>query len=160
MLIYLERRESAHRRKINHVGLAVLAAVGSGAFTAMQAPTNAALAAHTGSIEASLISFIVGGLILLAPALIAGRKEHFSLRGVPAWEMLCGVYGCLYAWVAVVASPVLGVALLMASNMLGQLAGGAVIDWRGWFHSHKSHLGHRRLAGIICVAIGVLFVAL
>ena len=76
----------------------ILALIIAGGATAFQAPTNARLAAGLGSpVNAAFVSFAVGtvALGLLATALQT-RPDMASVRSLPAWAWVGGLYGCVF----------------------------------------------------------------
>lgn len=134
--------------------LAVLAA---GICLALQAPTNARLAAGSGSILfASLVSFTIGTAILLAIWLAAGRAIPNAMAGTPAWAWLGGFYGAVYVAVMAYAVPGLGVASALALAIAAQLVAALAIDGVGLFGLDLRPLSWARAAGISLVIAGVV----
>lgn len=137
----------------------------AGVVSAMQSPTNAALSRHVGSLEASFVNFSVG--LVAAFAALAVRCVRRGERPVPPrdalrrtrpWQYAGGVYGTVIVVAAVLATPVIGVGLLMACEMFGQLVGGMVIDGLGLLHTPRVRLDGWRLGGVLWIAVGIALV--
>jgi len=171
-------RSISSARKIRLALLALAAGMGS----AIQAPTNTALAGITGNIEASFFSFL-GGVIFFAVILIlrrlgfarrtaagnstAGYSEMDTAsetqtpkRRIRPWMLTGGVYGASVVLFTIIATPNLGVALVLGLSMIGQLAGGLTVDTLGLLQAKRFPLVPRRLIGILLVTAGVILIAI
>ena len=137
--------------------LAFLGGVAGG----IQAPTNTALAASVGKIEASFVSFVGGFLTILIVTLILqkGKLNPMRGQGIKPWMVIGGFYGSIAVFTTILATPVLGVALMMACTMLGQLGGGILIDSFGLLRSEKVVMNKWRYIGVIAIGIGIVLVA-
>lgn len=138
----------------------LLLALAAGIAGAIQAPTNAALGRTIGSLEAALISFGGGVIAALAYALLTSRGQKPCFRGTRPWQFLGGLYGAYGVTVTILATPILGVAFTMAGMMLGQMSGGVVLDQGGYLGLPKISAHPFRIAGIMCIAVGIAVVAL
>ena len=132
----------------------------AGVAIALQAPTNAALAAGIGSLEASCVSFAGGTVVMLVYALIVNRGKLNSLAGVAPWKLTGGLYGAFGVLFTAIVTPVLGVGLTMAASMLGQMTSGVLIDARGLLQAKRIPLEKLRIAGIALIALGVIVVCI
>lgn len=162
-LVYIGRtRGSGGARCARHsrarmaalLGICFLAGVGG----AVQAPTNASLGAAIGTVEASFVSFAGGLLLIFVYTLIVTKGRLASLRGIRRWELLGGVYGAGNVVCVTTATPLLGVSLLMGCLMFGQLAGGMLVDARGWFATKQIRIDIWRSIGVLVIAAGIAFV--
>ncbi len=128
----------------------------AGGCSAAQAPTNTSLALTVGSINASLVNMSVGLIIVFFATLIHYRGHlrplHFSF-GV--WKYLGGLYGALYVIFCVLATPALGVGVVMGALMFGQLGGGVFLDAFGLMGCVKRKITPWHGLGIALIAIGV-----
>lgn len=137
----------------------------SGTFSALQSPTNAALSENTGVIEASFISFCTGTVLIITVTLLlrtAGvvkRRTRVLKDELRPWMFTGGLYGLLAISFNIIATPVLGVALLMAGILFGQLSGGFVIDTFGLIRTGKVRPDMFRVAGLVLIAVGVVLIA-
>jgi transporter family-2 protein len=59
---------------------------------------------------------------------------------------------------AVVTTPVLGAALMLASSIVGQLAAALVIDHYGLFGATVIRVSPTRLIGVVFLAVGVILI--
>lgn len=152
------RSKASMRKRLLFMLLAFLAGVGA----AIQAPTNAALSESVGFINASFINFCGGFLASLIACLCVTRGHFVTLRGkgISPWMVLGGVYGAAGVFLNTVAVSYLGVVLLMAALMFGQLAMAVVIDATGILQSPRVKTDKYRVWGIICIALGVCLVTL
>ena len=132
----------------------------AGIAIALQAPTNAALAAGIGSLEASCVSFAGGTVVMLAYALIVNRGKLNSLTGVAPWKLTGGLYGAFGVLFTAIVTPVLGVGLTMAASMLGQMSSGVIIDAAGLLQAKRIPLERLRIAGIALIALGIIVVCI
>lgn len=145
----------------------LLLVLAAGVVSSMQSPTNAALSRRVGSFEASFVNFSVG--LVIACVVLAVRCVRRGERPVPPrsvlrrtrpWQYVGGLYGMVIVIAAILATPAIGVGLLMACEMLGQLAGGMVIDGLGLLRTPKVRLDGWRLGGVAWIALGIVLVTL
>ena len=134
----------------------LLAAV-VGAGLAAQAAVNAQLRAATGSalwtaLISSSLTVALLGLVQLA------QRDPLSLAGAsrfPWWIWTGGVAGASYVFAVVVLTRPLGVALLFAAVVVGQLGTGLVIDHFGWFNVAVHPVSPARLIGAALLLAGL-----
>lgn len=145
---------------MNGFWLAAVIILVSGVLTAMQAPTNAKLAAAAGSpINAALISFAVGALALVAVTLaLRARPDLAALKALPWYAWLGGLYGAVFVAAAAYAAPRIGVASTLTLLIAGQLIAAVVIDQIGGFGVPVRPLSAAKLFGVGLVIAGVLLV--
>lgn len=140
--------------------LAVLAIVLAGGATALQAPTNARLAAAVGSpVNAAFVSFAVGtaALAVLA-AVFHTRPDMAATRALPWYAWIGGLYGVCFVVAAAWSVPRLGVALTITLMVAGQLLISLVLDHFGALGVPREPVSLGRLAGVGLVIAGVLLV--
>ena len=164
LMVYVgRRRQSPKGEKVSGkvVILSVLMFL-AGVAGAMQAPTNTALSYVTGKVEASFISFLGGFLVLLAATMIKERGRFGSLRGkqIRPWMVIGGAYGAFVVFCNTVATPYIGVALVMASAMFGQLVSAMAIDSHGLLQAPVIKTNKERVLGIAIIAAGVILVTI
>lgn len=145
---------------MNSFWLAASIILVSGVLTAMQAPTNAKLAAAVGSpINAALVSFAVGSVALVLVALVLRSKPDLAaVKALPWYAWIGGLYGAVFVAAAAYAAPRIGVASTLTLLIAGQLIAAIVIDQIGGFGVPVRTISPARLAGVVLVIAGVLLV--
>lgn len=145
---------------MNPSWLTLFALVLAGAATALQAPTNARLAAGVGSpVNAAFISFAVGATALgIVAAALHTRPDMASVKALPPWAWLGGLYGCVFVVVAAWGVPRLGAALVITLMVAGQLLLSLGLDHFGALGVPRQPISLGRLGGVGLVVLGVLMV--
>lgn len=137
----------------------LLFAIAAGALLAIQGAVNASLACHVGRLQAALVSFATGTLLLLIISLAMGSASLLgAITSAEPWQLLGGLYGAIIVIAMIYATPVLGAALTSAAFMAGQLAFGMFIDGFGWFGMPVLALHPLRVVGCAIVALGIVAV--
>jgi bacterial/archaeal transporter family-2 protein len=139
----------------------LLFALLAGAMLPFQFGINAQLATWLDSpVRASLVSFAVGTLALLAVALAAFRDwpPLDRLADAPWWVWVGGLLGAFYVLGSVVTAPKLGAATLVAMILAGQAVASLLVDHFGWVGFKENPVTPGRLAGMALVALGVALV--
>ena len=140
-------------------GLAGIAIVAVGAQLALQAPVNSALGRHVGRLAASLISFVVGTLILLLLVLVTGEVSRLAELGeVPAHQLLGGLIGATYVATATLTVARIGAGAVVAATIAGQLLGSLLIDDLGLVGVEVVSLDLARVTGALLLVVGTLLV--
>jgi transporter family-2 protein len=126
----------------------------AGALLAFQAPINARLREFAGSpVLSSLISFAIGGALLLLLALGTGAFASASrLRLAPWWAFLGGTLGVAYVYSAMIAVPRIGASMLLIATVTGQMAAALWIDHYGLLGMDRTPLTVKRGGGAILLA--------
>lgn len=138
-----------------------LFAVAAGAMLPFQFGINAVLARYVeGAARASLVSFAVGTLVLLAAVLVFFRGAPSLARAgaAPWWVWVGGVLGAFYVLGSVVTAPRLGAATLVALILAGQAAASLTVDHFGLVGFEENPITPGRLVGVALVALGVVLV--
>ncbi len=140
--------------------LILLGVILAGGATALQAPTNARLAAAVGSpVNAAFVSFAIGTVALgLLAAVLHVRPDMGATRAMPAWAWMGGLYGCVFVITAAWAVPRLGAALTITLMVAGQLLISLALDHFGALGVPRQPVGLTKLAGVVLVFAGVLLV--
>lgn len=142
------------------VGLALGAAVASGALVALQQRINGELNLALGdAVLAALVSFVTGlvAVVAVVAARPASRRALAAVRDVPWWTRLGGLGGASLVAVGAAAAPRIGVALLTVGLVAGQTGGGLAVDRAGLGPGGSHAITGPRLAGaaLCLVAVGV-----
>jgi transporter family-2 protein len=111
-------------------------------------------------LRATLVSFAVGTLALLAVALVFVRGVPASDRvaAAPWWVWAGGFLGAFYVLGSVVTAPKLGAATLVAVILAGQAVASLLVDHYGWVGFDENPITPGRLLGMALVAAGVALV--
>lgn len=134
----------------------------AGAFVAIQAPVNAALARGLGStIAAAAISFLAGAMVLGVITLALSRAQGTIIdwRAPAPWLFIVGgCLGAVYVTSTIILIPRLGAAALMAFLVAGQLISGMVIDRLGLLGVAMREISVGRIAGALLLVSGAVMV--
>lgn len=131
----------------------------AGVALALQGPTNGALAKATGSVLlASLTSFVIGTLALLAVWALANRTAPAALRQAPGWTLIGGFYGAAFVAALAYAAPRLGITVALTLAIASQLAAALVLDHFGLLGLRLAPVSAIKLAGVSCMVAGVVLV--
>jgi transporter family-2 protein len=145
---------------MNQIVFAISAALLGGFLLALQPPTNAMLARSVGStLNAAMVSFAVGTLVLLAAALVArARPDLAAARALPWWAWLGGAYGAVFVFAIAYGAPRIGVAATLTLAIAAQLATAVALDHFGALGLPARPISFGRLAGVILVFAGAVLV--
>ncbi len=147
------------------VGVAVL----SGALVAVQTRINSQFARDLGdSFLAALVSFVVGGVIVAAVALLApsGRRgiarlrDSVASRETPWWFLLGGACGAFFVVAQGLTGAILGVSLFTIATVATQTVAGAIIDGVGFGDMLKRPVTVLRIIASILALGAVAFTGL
>lgn len=130
----------------------------TGCMVAMQSPINAALSRSIGALEAALVSFAGGFLVLAAATAMFGKGSLVKAATVPVWQWSGGLLGAMMVLTAIVSVPKIGVLSTALAMIVGNLAMAAFIDNYGWFGVPVTPFGLRRLVGFCLVLVGLYLV--
>ena len=139
----------------------VLFAVAAGAGVAAQAVINGRLRFILGApVWAATAQFVVGLVILILFAAISRQTipTGADIARAPWWMWTGGFFGAMFILMAVVSTPVLGAALMLASSIVGQLAAALVIDHFGLFGTTVIPISPTRILGVALLALGVILI--
>lgn len=130
----------------------------TGCMIAMQSPINAALSRNTGSLEASLISFFTGTILLGIAVSIFGNGSLLSMFRSPAWQWCGGLLGAVMVFAGIISVPKIGVLSTALAMIVGNLIMAAVIDNYGWFGVPINPFTPGRLIGLCLALISLFFI--
>lgn len=139
-------------------GAALIVTAIVGGLLAAQAPINARLATDIGRLPAALVSFVIGTVLLLAIALVAGGMGGVRGYSLPWYYLAGGVLGALYVTTVLITVRPLGAGGLTAATITGQLAASMLLDRAGAFGLERQPLTATRLAGVVLLAAGTYLV--
>ena len=134
----------------------------AGACIAIQAPINAELARGLGlPVAAAAASFLSGAVILglVTAAITQLGSMAIDWQAPPLWTFVAGgCLGAVYVTSAVVLTPRIGVAAVIAFAVAGQILAGLVLDKIGFMGIAARELSLGRFAGAALLVIGVVMV--
>lgn len=141
-------------------GLAVLLTAGCGGLIALQAPLNSHLGKKVGTFQAAFVSFLVGTIVLVIIAGIAGGGlgKVGEVRHVAWYYLLGGVLGAAYVTTVLVTVRSLGAGGVTAATIAGQLTMAVIADQFGILGLAKQPITAGRVIGIALLAGGVFLV--
>ena len=135
-----------------------------GVLTPVQTAANARLRLAVGSpLVASLVSFSVGTLYLMAATLIQKGSLGFpadAFGALPWWAWFGGICGLYGLTVNILIFPKLGSVQTALMPMLGQIGMGMLIDSFGWFRSAVYPFTWLRLSALAMILAGVCMVVM
>ena len=142
----------------------ILLGVISGACIAVQAPINAQLGRDLGlPFAAAFVSFVAGAILLGAVTFIVAAATQTTIHwSQPAWWLFIagGALGTVYVTSAVVLTPQIGAAAVMALAVTGQLLAGLFVDRVGFMGVAVRELTLGRIAGAALLVVGALMIRL
>ena len=141
-------------------GVAVVLTAAVGGLIAMQAPINSRLGKSIGTFPAASVSFVIGTVVLVLIALVAGggfgrlgEARHLS------WYYLAGgLLGAAYVTTVLVTVRDLGAGGVTAATIAGQLTMAVVVDQLGILGVAKQPITLTRVAGIALLGLGTYLV--
>ncbi|NPV53655.1 MAG: DMT family transporter [Firmicutes bacterium] len=136
--------------------VALVVAVFSGVFMAVQGSLNSRLGKVIGLWEATLVVHVVG-LITIAIILFVlglGKGDIGRLPGAPWYTLTGGLLGVLIVYGVVVSIPRLGVAVATTLIIVGQVMTALIIDHYGLFGLQRVPFTWLKGLGLVLLAAG------
>jgi transporter family-2 protein len=143
-------------------------AILSGAMISVQARANGELSAQLGnSLQAALISFSSGLLIISAIALFSRRiktgmreiSRAVEAKELPRWRLFAGMLGGSFVAIQTNTVPIIGVALFSVASIAGQAITSLLVDRIGITAGGPKAVSFRRVAAasitVVAVAVAV-----
>lgn len=141
----------------------LLLALGVGLIVPLQSAVNNQLKQLTGgsTVLAALVSFGVGTLALAVTALLTQQKWSAlgQLNQVSPWQLTGGMMGALFVFGTTLLAPRLGVTVMLALIIGGQILASLLFDRFGWLGLPVREITPLRLLGVALVLLGVLLVS-
>jgi len=140
--------------------LFLLVALG-GAGLAMQMAWNARLRASTGSPVLTTIISVCVTLLALALVWVSGTTPRGAIppfSSLPKWAWFGGVFAAYYLVASLIAIPKLGLAVVFALVIAGQMIGALLLDSMGAFGVVQISLSPARILGTALLLIGVVLI--
>ena len=111
-------------------------------------------------VWAATAQFVVGLVLLILFGVLTRQAVPAAadIGRAPWWMWTGGLFGALFILMAVVATPALGAALMLASSIVGQLGAALVIDHYGLFGGTVFPVTGTRVIGVVLLGIGVVLI--
>jgi transporter family-2 protein len=107
---------------------------------------------------ASLPAPFDGVLVFAAIAVLAALAMAVSLRGLDTYLAVTGLFGFAYLVSAAFLAPRIGIALFASAVTAGTLVGSVALDHWGAFGADVHRVSFMRVAGLLFLILGVVFV--
>lgn len=117
---------------------------------------NGELQAYIGLFGVSLVTHLIGGILLLGYLLL--RREKIRLGPMPWYLYSAGVLGLTLVAGSSLCVARIGPALTTCMSIAGQLAFSTLMDHFGWMGVRRTPFQAKRLPGLLVVLIGVVAV--
>ena len=142
------------------VALAVAVGFGAGLILALQAQINGEFTHRIGpALVVALVSFLTGLAVIIG--ILTGTRRWPAVRALRSgerrlWWFGGGLCGAVVVSTVAFAVPIIGVALLVVSQVAGQLTGGLFVDRAGIAPGGRRPITAPRLAGAALAIAAVL----
>jgi transporter family-2 protein len=136
----------------------LLLALATGAGVAVMAVFNARLGGLLGGpFWAAVVQFLVALSTVLLVALATRQPAPITtgFHGAPWWVWLGGVFSATFIVVSTFLTPRLGVAVTLATIIVGQLSAALVVDHFGLFGGPVVRVSLTRVAGVALLLAGI-----
>jgi transporter family-2 protein len=139
-----------------------LLGVFGGACIAVQGPINAQLGRNLAMpVAAAATSFIAGAIVLVVVTLVVSRIQGTGPQWTAPAPWLYFAGGCLgtvYVTSAILLTPRIGAAAVIALSVAGQLLASVVLDRIGFLGLAVRELSLGRIAGAVLLIAGVILI--
>lgn len=164
---YFEQKHLAtaekHMKKSGKLFWQILALL-SGFCLAIQPAVNGHLGIGISSgIQAALISFLIGTILLIAINVILKQMTSVKMafqKKAPWWFYMGGFLGALYVFFALVITPEIGTGAFVIFVLIGQMIVSLLIDNYGLLRSRVRKVSMIQIIGLIVMLIGAGIVKL
>lgn len=164
---YLEKKHlttaEKHMKKSGKLFWQILALL-SGFCLAIQPAVNGHLGIGISSgIQAALISFLIGTILLIAINVILKQMTSVKMafqKKAPWWFYMGGFLGALYVFFALVITPEIGTGAFVIFVLIGQMIVSLLIDNYGLLQSRVRKVSMIQIIGLIVMLIGAGIVKL
>ncbi|MCJ2145744.1 DMT family transporter [Bacillus paralicheniformis] len=157
------------KNKTMHIFLYMMLGLFAGMASPIQTSINSELRnAVQSPFIASLISFLVGMVILLFLTSIIEHRRLFHLNNLqtaktyitsnPWWLWTGGILGVIFITSNILLLPIVGASLTVVLALSGQMIIALIIDHFGWFGTPKHRLNVQRMLGIVLMITGIIII--
>ena len=152
-----------HMKKSGKLFWQILALL-SGFCLAIQPAVNGHLGIGISSgIQAALISFLIGTILLIAINVILKQMTSVKMafqKKAPWWFYMGGFLGSLYVFFALVITPEIGTGAFVIFVLIGQMVVSLLIDNYGLLRSRIRKVSYIQIIGLVVMLLGAGIVKL
>lgn len=152
-----------HMKKSGKLFWQILALL-SGFCLAIQPAVNGHLGIGISSgIQAALISFLIGTILLIAINVILKQMTSVKMafqKKAPWWFYMGGFLGALYVFFALVITPEIGTGAFVIFVLIGQMIVSLLIDNYGLLRSRIRKVSYIQIIGLVVMLLGAGIVKL
>ena len=115
------------------------------------------------SIQAALISFFIGTLLLLLINILLkqmGNIKQVFIPKAPWWFYIGGFLGALYVFFAIILTPKIGAGAFVILVLIGQMLVSLLIDNYGLLLSKKRKVSRIQVIGLAVMLLGAVIIKL
>ena len=143
-------------KRAGYIPLVIMAGMGLSVEAGLLGP----LGEEVGHLWATLSIFGVGAALLFLLSLLTGKpSEHRPFSTLPRWQLIGGLLGPVYVIMLTLATPIIGVAMMMIAILSGQVAKSLLIDHFGWFGIPRKRVGIQRLFALALIVAALVLIA-
>ncbi len=139
--------------------LSIFLVIVAGMGLSVEAGILGPLGEEVGHYWACLCLFGVEAALSYLLMLFWGPRNPAPFLASPGWQLTGGILGPLYVVILTVATPVIGVALMMTGVLVGQIGKSLLIDHFGWFGAQPRPIRGKRVIALGFVAAALALIA-
>jgi transporter family-2 protein len=141
--------------KLLAVFLVILAGMGLSVEAGLLGPLGEKVGHYWASLSLFGIEAALAGLLML----FWGPRNPVSFLSASGWQLTGGIWGPLYVIILTVATPIIGITLLMTGVLAGQVSKSLLIDHFGWFGAERRPVNGKKLIALAFVAAALVLIA-
>ncbi len=141
--------------KLLAVFLVILAGMGLSVEAGLLGPLGEKVGHYWATLSLFGIEAVLAGLLML----FWGPRKPASFLASPGWQLTGGIWGPLYVIILTVATPIIGITLLMTGVLAGQVTKSLLIDHFGWFGAERRPVNGKKLIALAFVAAALVLIA-
>lgn len=140
-------------------GITLMLVIVAGMGLSVEAGLLGPLGEQVGHYWACLSLFGVEAALTWLLMLFWGPRNPVPFMASPGWQLTGGIWGPLYVIVLTIATPVIGITMLMTAVLAGQVGKSLLIDHFGWFGARRRAVDTRRLIALGFVGAALALIA-
>lgn len=139
--------------------VAIFLVIVAGMGLSVEAGILGPLGEQVGHYWACLSLFGVEAALTYLLMLFWGPRSPPQFLASPGWQLTGGIWGPLYVVILTIATPIIGITLLMTGVLAGQVGKSLLIDHYGWFGAQHRPINGKRLIALAFVAAALVLIA-